>query len=370
MRERVRSAGAALLCAISSAAGARASGDPAVGKSLFERVGCIRCHSVENRGGAIGPDLSEIGVRRADKSLRLAITDPDAEIYPEYFTVVVETNTGQQFEGVVLNEDDISIQVRDVNGSPRSFLKTNVKQSRREQRSLMPSYAGKLSPADIDNLVAYLRTLKGATPRAPSSGVGSGALRTREIARVTENIEWLTRPERDADERPDTLLDALQIPRGATVADVGAGAGYFTWRLAQRVGPQGKVLAEDVQPGMLDRIAQELRKRKLGNVALVLGTERDPRLPEAAVDLVLIANSYHEFSDPETIMAAVRRCLKPDGRLVVLEYAQENTFVPVSTAHKMTVADMRSEIEPIGFELDRILDFLPMQHGLVFTKRR
>src|SRR5204862_2872525 len=101
---------------------------------------------------------------------------------------------------------------------------------RREERSLMPSYETKLSPSEIENLVAYLRTLRGA-PRPPRE-------RTREISRVSENITWLTRPERDGDERPDTLLNALQIPRGATVVDLGAGAGYFTWRLAQRVGPQ------------------------------------------------------------------------------------------------------------------------------------
>ena len=118
---------------------------------------------------------------------------------------------------------------------------------------------------------------------------------------------------------------------------------------------------------MLDLIAEEVRKRKLTNVDLALGGEHGPRLPEA--DLVLIANAYHEFSDPEAMMAAVRRCLKPNGRVAVIEYAKENSHVPVSEPHKMSFEEIRSEIEAMGFQLDRILDFLPMQHGLIFSKK-
>ena len=357
----LRIAAAGLSCVLAAIAA-----DPAAGEAIFKsKGGCLRCHSVDNRGGSLGPDLSEIGVMRTPQSLRLAITDPDAEIYREYFTVVIETNDGKRLEGIALNEDDISIQLRDVNGAPRSFLKANLKHVGREQRSLMPSYATSLSSFEIDSLVAYLRTLRGA-----SFGASRSPARGREIARVTENIDWLNRPERDADERPDTLLDALQIPPGASIADVGAGSGYFTWRLARKVGPAGKVFAVDVQQTMLDLVAKEVKKHNLANVEPVLGSERDPRLPEGALDLVFIANSYHEFSEPEAIMAAVRRSLKPNGRLVVIEYAKENSFVPVAPAHKMTIEDMRAEIEPVGFELDRILDFLPMQHGLVFTVRR
>ena len=355
---RLAVAGWACACSLMAA-------DAAAGEAIFQgKGGCTQCHSVGNRGGSVGPDLSEIGVMRLPRSLRLAITDPDAEIFREYFTTTIETNGGRRFEGITLNEDDISIQLRDVSGTPRSFLKTNIKDVQREERSLMPSYAAKLSAGEIDDLVAYLRTLRGTSYAEKSPGA-----RTREIARVTENVDWLTRPERDADERPDFLLDALQIRPGAVVADLGAGTGYFTWRLAQRVGPAGRVLAVDVQQHMLDVVAKEAKKRNLSNIQLLLGGESDPRLPAGALDLVFIANSYHEFSQPETIMAAVRRSLKPGGRLVVLEYAKENTSVPVSPAHKMSLEEMRSEIEPVGFELDRVLDFLPMQHGLIFVKR-
>src|SRR6185295_2897952 len=192
-----------------------------------------------------------------------------------------------------LNEDDISIQIRDPAGNPRSFLKQNLSEVHREKRSLMPSYASRLSPAEIAVLVRYLRSLRGSV---------EPGTRSREISPLTTATAWLTRVNRDSQERPEMLLDALDIVPGSTVVDLGAGAGYFTWRLAQRVGPHGHVIAVDVQREMLDRIGAELKKRNLANVDLVLGEARDPRLPAAAVDLVLIANAYHEFSDPEAIM--------------------------------------------------------------------
>src|SRR5882672_8487922 len=112
------------------------------GKTIFEgKGGCSRCHSIEDRGGSLGPDLSEIGVKRTPESLRLSITDPNAEIYREYLTIVVTTRQGQHIEGIALNEDDLSIQLRDSDGNPRSFLKESIKELHREERSLMPSYA-------------------------------------------------------------------------------------------------------------------------------------------------------------------------------------------------------------------------------------
>jgi putative heme-binding domain-containing protein len=337
----------------------RAAADES-GRAIFEgKGGCLRCHSVSNRGGSLGPDLTEIGIRRTPSSLRLSITNPDAEIGRAYLTVVLTTREGRQIEGVALNEDDISIQLRDAEGNPRSFLKQNLKQVRREQRSLMPRYAGRLSTEEIDSLVVYLRSLRGSID--PGSARRPGLL--------TTDTKWLTRANRDAQERPEMLLDSLAISRGATVVDLGAGAGYFTWRLAARVGPSGKVFAVDIQPRMLDRIAQEMRNRHLSNVELRQGTDRDPRLPDGAADLVLIANAYHEFTEPQAMLAAVRRSLKPDGRLVVIEYAEEKDEDPVAGLATMRLADLRSEIESEGFQLDLILDFLPFQHGLVFTAK-
>jgi ubiquinone/menaquinone biosynthesis C-methylase UbiE len=213
-------------------------------------------------------------------------------------------------------------------------------------------------------MVAYLRTLRG-------SGPAKKMKRTRQPDNsFGDDISFLNRIDRDADERPDTLINSLEVPVGAVVADMGSGTGYFTWRLAQKVGPEGKVFAVDVQQAMLDLTAATLKKRQLSNVQLVLGKETDPRLPAASLDMVLIANSYHEFSQPEAMIAAVNRSLKPNGRLVVIEYSDDADFGSIDDTEKMTIQQIRSEIEPMGFELDSELDFLPIQNGLIFTKRR
>ncbi len=333
------------------------------GEQIFERSGCALCHSIENRGGALGPDLSEAGIVLSPESLRLAITNPSAEIARGYETVVAVPAAGKRVEGIALNEDDISIQMRTTDGNLRSFVKDDLRDLQREERSLMPSYANTLSSAEIDSLVDYLATLKGTHP-----ALGAPVRRTRDTAGISENLEFLGRPDRSEEEPPDELLDALQIPAGSAVADLGAGTGYFTWRLAQRTGPQGKVIAVDIQQKMLDLVAKEIKQRDLHNVDLVLGGEHDPHLPEKSLDLVLIAYAYHEFSQPEEIMAAVRRSLKPGGRVVLLEYALESAYTSVPGLHKMRLEDIRSEIEPMGFALDRMLHLIPKQHCLIFVK--
>lgn len=301
---------------------------------------------------------------RSPEALRAALLDPDADIEAEYLTISLVTKRGERIQGLRLNEDDFSIQLRDTNGNPRSFQKEDLETLGRELRSLMPSYAATLSTREIDDLVAYLRSLKGTVVRP-----GETVRPTRAIALVSERVDWLTRPERDGEERPEAVLDALQIPVGATVADVGAGAGYFTWRLARRVGPQGKVIAVEVQQTMLDLIAEDLKKRRVTNVELVLGEQRNPRLPEGCLDLVLLANSYHEFSEPEVMMAAICRSLKPHGRVAVLEYRKEDTYSPVEGLHKMSLRELRSEMESMGFETEQVLRLLPRQHLLIFRSR-
>ncbi len=231
--------------------------------------------------------------------------NPDAEIAPEYFTAVAVTKGGQTLRGIALNEDDLSIQIRDSDGNPRSFFKDDLKSLRQERRSIMPSYAGRLTAAEIGDLVSYLRTLRGPPPK-----IGP---RTRQPHHAYSSIEFLDRIGRDAEERPDTLITALEIPAGATVADLGSGTGYYTWRLARAVGPGGKVFAVDVQQAMLDRTAETVRKHQLNNTELVLGDETSPRLPSGALDLVFIAHAYHEFSSPEAVILAVKQSLKPGG---------------------------------------------------------
>lgn len=182
-----------------------------------------------------------------------------------------------------------------------------------------------------------------------------------------EGAPWLTRPERIEEEDPDRMLSALGIKRGAVVADIGAGVGYHSWRLANIVGPSGKVIAEDIQQGMIELLKKNIADRKLKNVDVVLGTQTDPKLPNNSVDLVLMVDVYHEFSDPAAMMAHIRDALKPDGRVVLVEFRGEDPAVPIQPLHKMTVQAVRSELESLGFKFQRTLEFLPWQHIIFFT---
>jgi len=180
--------------------------------------------------------------------------------------------------------------------------------------------------------------------------------------------DWLVRPEREAEEHPDAALDAIGIAKGSTAADIGAGVGYMSWRLGERVGPTGKVYANDIQPKMLELLRQNMQQRKLTNVETILGTIDDPKLPPAAIDLVLMVDVYHEFSEPQRMLRHIRESLKPDGRMVLLEYRAEDPNVPIRAEHKMTIAQVKAEVEPEGFRLDQTLETLPRQHILIFRK--
>jgi ubiquinone/menaquinone biosynthesis C-methylase UbiE len=192
----------------------------------------------------------------------------------------------------------------------------------------------------------------------------------RRIAQVmgAGGADWLVRPEREAEEHPDEALDALKIPKSATVADVGAGVGYFTSRLAERVGSDGVVYGEDIQPEMLDELRKNMQARHFENVHAVLGTISDAKLPKASLDLVLLVDVYHEFSEPEKMLDSIRDSLKPGGRLVLLEYRGEDPKVAIKPEHKMTVEQVRAEVEPEGFKFDRSIEVLPQQHIIVFRR--
>lgn len=311
---------------------------------LFEQH-CRRCHSIDGRGGAVGPDLGWIALTRTPAQRRTALIDPGAEIYEEFTAAAAGP-----VEGVILNEDDLSVQLRLADGSMRSFPRHQV---RRTGRSTMPSFA-RLPERDLDALLVYLGTLRGPPVAA--------APRTRAVARLAESQAWMTRPDREAEEKPDAVLDALGLGPDDVVADVGSGSGFFTARLARRV---KRVVAVDVQPGVL-RVNEE-RVAAAGLSARVAFTT-DPHLPPRSFDAVLVANAYHEFVEPEAMLAKLGAALKPgSGRLVVIEYAKEKPGIPVGEAHKMSLAELRAEIEPAGFRLERLLDFLPLQHGLIFS---
>jgi tRNA A58 N-methylase Trm61 len=180
---------------------------------------------------------------------------------------------------------------------------------------------------------------------------------------------WLVRSERETEEHPDQALDELKIARGTTVADIGAGVGYMSWRLAERVGPTGKVYANDIQAPMLEQLRKNIEQRHLTNVETVLGEPDDPKLPQGRIDLVLMVDVYHEFSAPQKMLRHIRESLKQDGRMVLLEYRAEDPKVPILALHKMTVDQVKAEIEPEGFRLDKVIETLPRQHILIFRRK-
>jgi len=180
---------------------------------------------------------------------------------------------------------------------------------------------------------------------------------------------WLVRPEREEEEKPEQTLDALKILPGDVVADVGAGVGYFSLRLARRVGEKGKVFAVDIQQAMLDKLRENRDRERLDNIELVLGTETDPKLTPNSLDLALLVDVYHEFSHPAEMMEGIRAALKPAGRLVLVEYRGEDPAVPIKPLHKMTEPQVLEEIVPMGFRHLETLSFLPRQHIIVFAKQ-
>ena len=182
-----------------------------------------------------------------------------------------------------------------------------------------------------------------------------------------EGAPWLERRERDREEDPDLGLRLLRVAKGSTVGDVGAGSGYWSLRLARQVGAMGRVFAVDVQPGMLQLLQQNAAKAKLTNIVPVLGTIDDPKLPAGELDLIIMVDVYHEFSQPQRMLQRMREALKPGGRLALFEYRAEDPNVPILPLHKMTKAQVKTEVELEGFKQSRVYDDLPWQHLIVFT---
>ena len=180
--------------------------------------------------------------------------------------------------------------------------------------------------------------------------------------------DWLERPEREAEEAPSKALDALHLEKGMVVADVGAGTGYYSIRMAERIGPTGKVYANDLQPEMLSRLRANAARAGVTNIETIRGSEADPKLPANAIDLVLLVDVYHEFSKPQEMLRHIRTALKPDGRLVLLEYRKEDPSIPIRPEHKMSVQEVRTEVQAEGYRLDEVIETLPWQHIIIFRK--
>ncbi len=206
--------------------------------------------------------------------------------------------------------------------------------------------------------------------RTSQSSDGTGKFYLgREIAQVMGHTgaQWLERPEREREERTDVLLRALSLQKDDVVADIGAGSGYFTFRMAPLV-PKGKVLAVDIQPEMLELLNKKKQKINISNVETVLGDITDPKLPAGTVDLALLVDAYHEFSHPYEMMQNLVHSLKPGGRIALVEYRAEDPEVPIRPRHKMTETQARKEMEAAGLQFVENKKVLPQQHLLIFRK--
>ncbi len=181
--------------------------------------------------------------------------------------------------------------------------------------------------------------------------------------------DWLVRPERESEENPDLAVSLLGLKPGMIVADIGAGVGYYSVRFAAKVGPAGKVFATDLQPEMLRLMRKRLERDNITNIEPVLGSETESKLPDQSVDMVVLVDVYHEFSEPRKMLASIRQALKPDGRLVLLEFRKEDPKVPIREEHKMSVAVVKQELAADGFTLDKLVTDLPWQHIFFFKKK-
>ena len=207
-----------------------------------------------------------------------------------------------------------------------------------------------------------------STTQPSPDGIGKVYL-GREIAHVMGHVgaRWLERPGREEEEAPSKAIELMGLKPTDVVADIGAGTGYFSFRIAPKV-PQGKVLAEDIEPAMLVDIKKNAVKAGVTNVEGILGTIEDPKLPEGGVDVVLMVDAYHEFDHPREMMQAIVKVLKPGGRVIDLEYRGEDPNVQIKPHHKMTQAQAIKEMNAVGLKHLKTYDDLPQQHLMIFEK--
>ena len=215
---------------------------------------------------------------------------------------------------------------------------------------------------------ALLAVALDARALAQSPGVHPISGRVYALPMGVSGAEWLDRREREAEEAPTRALQLLRIRPGAVVADVGAGSGYITERLSAIVGPGGHVYANDIQQGMIDLLRRRIAAARLTNVTPILAAPDDPKLPDNSLDLVIMVDVYHELGAPQAVLAHIHRALRADGRLVLIEYRGEDPRIPIRPDHKMTTAQAKLELEAERFRLAEVIDELPRQHILIFTR--
>ena len=223
-------------------------------------------------------------------------------------------------------------------------------------------------------LLAFVAPLPSNGQTAPATAPQSAtAVPKREPANVMgwEHADWLEREGRAETEKPEMVIEAMGIREGMTVAEIGAGTGFFSRRLAKATGPSGKAYAEDIQPQMIDLLKKSAAKEGIANVIPVLGTETDPKLPAGRIDRILLVDVYHEFLKPEPMLAAIHASLAPGGTVTLVEYRLEGeTAAHINIKHRMSVEQVLAEWARAGFLLLNQIETLPSQHVFIFSGKR
>ena len=191
----------------------------------------------------------------------------------------------------------------------------------------------------------------------------------REIAKVMGHTGalWLERPSRETEEQPSKVVNALNLKPNDVVADIGAGTGYMSFRIAPLL-TKGKVFAVDIQPEMLDIIEFLNKENNITNVEPILASLTNPNLPPESVDLALMVDAYHEFENPREVIEGIFRALKPGGKVALVEYRGENPFIMIKRLHKMSQKQVRKEMQAVGLVWRETKNLLPQQHLMVFEK--
>lgn len=185
-----------------------------------------------------------------------------------------------------------------------------------------------------------------------------------------EGADWLERPEREKEERPQKAIAALHLVPGMNVGEIGAGTGYYALRIANRIAPGGIYYANDIQPGMLARLQANAAAHRVTNVKGVLGTQTETGLPAGTLDYVLMVDVYHELADPQLMLRNIAKALKPSGQLVLLEFRKEDPDVPIRPEHKMSLKEVAAELRAEHYTLDHTVETLPWQHIFFFRPPR
>src|SRR5262245_34378108 len=218
--------------------------------------------------------------------------------------------------------------------------------------------------------ISFAAAQEAAPPKARRQAAGLKEYKGRRIAQTMHysGAEWLTRDNREQEERCSLMLTNLGVKKGMILCDMGCGNGFYTLQMAKMTGEKGHVYAVDIQREMLKMLRTRAEEQKLKNISPVLGTFTDPRLPKGKIDLILLVDVYHEFSHPEQMLAAMREALSPEGVCVLVEFRTEDPKVPIKPEHKMSKDQIMKEWPANGFKLVKEFEGLPWQHMLWFAR--